>query len=65
MTAVATGSKSEVAYDWIRARIANHEYGPGYRLVLGTIATELDMSVVLPLLRREAGLADPLPGGAA
>lgn len=46
MTAVATGSKSEVAYDWIRARIANHEYGPGYRLVLGTIATELDMSVV-------------------
>lgn len=46
MTPVATGSKSEVAYDWIRARIANHEYGPGYRLVLGTIATELDMSVV-------------------
>ncbi len=25
---------------------------------------ELDMSVVLPLLRREAGLADSLPGGA-
>lgn len=46
MTPVATGSKSEVAYEWIRARIANHEYGPGYRLVLGTIATELDMSVV-------------------
>ena len=46
MTPVATGSKSEVAYDWIRARIANHEYGPGYRLVLGTIAAELDMSVV-------------------
>lgn len=46
MTPVAAGSKSEVAYDWIRARIANHEYGPGYRLVLGTIATELDMSVV-------------------
>ena len=41
-----TGSKSEIAYDWIRARIANHEYGPGYRLVLGAIATELDMSVV-------------------
>ena len=46
MTPVAAGSKSEVAYDWIRARIANHEYGPGYRLVLGTIAAELDMSVV-------------------
>ena len=42
MTPVAAGSKSEVAYDWIRARIANHEYGPGYRLVLGTIAAELD-----------------------
>ncbi|MBN9178639.1 MAG: GntR family transcriptional regulator [Microbacterium sp.] len=46
MSTVTAGSKSEVAYDWIRARIANHEYGPGYRLVLGTIATELDMSVV-------------------
>lgn len=41
-----TGSKSEVAYDWIRERIARHEYGPGYRLVLASIAAELDMSVV-------------------
>jgi len=46
MTALETGSKSEVAYDWIRDRIQRHEYGPGYRLVLGTIAGELDMSVV-------------------
>ncbi|GAA1646689.1 GntR family transcriptional regulator [Microbacterium flavum] len=41
-----TGSKSEVAYDWIRARISRHEYGPGFRLVLSAIAGELDMSVV-------------------
>jgi len=46
MTTVDTGSKSQVAYDWIRERISRHEYGPGYRLVLGTIASELDMSVV-------------------
>lgn len=43
---VALGSKSEQAYDWIRARIAHHEFGPGYRLVLGPIAETLDMSVV-------------------
>ncbi|WP_336631044.1 MULTISPECIES: GntR family transcriptional regulator [unclassified Microbacterium] len=46
MTTVETGSKSEVAYDWIRARITRHEYGPGYRLVLGAIAADLGMSVV-------------------
>lgn len=46
MTVVETGSKSEVAYDWIRARITRHEYGPGYRLVLGAIAADLGMSVV-------------------
>lgn len=39
-------SKSERAYAWIRERIARSEYGPGYRLVLGTIADALDMSVV-------------------
>lgn len=39
-------SKSELAYEWIRARIGAREYGPGYRLVLGDIARELDMSVV-------------------
>ncbi len=44
--AAATGSKSERAYAWIRTRIARQQFGPGYRLVLGTIADELDMSVV-------------------
>src|SRR5690606_19115884 len=41
-----TNSKSQHAYGWLRDRIANHEYGPGYRLVLGPIADELGMSVV-------------------
>lgn len=44
--APAPASKSEVAYAWIRERIARHDYTPGYRLVLGTIAESLDMSVV-------------------
>lgn len=44
--ATLTGSKSQVAYEWIRDRIARHQYGPGYRLVLGSIADELGMSVV-------------------
>ncbi|WP_395246070.1 GntR family transcriptional regulator [Agromyces sp. MMS24-K17] len=39
-------SKSQQAYQWIKARIASQEYTPGYRLVLGTIAGRLDMSVV-------------------
>lgn len=39
-------SKSQQAYAWIHQRIANHEYSPGYRLVLGAIADRLDMSVV-------------------
>lgn len=42
----ATLSKSQQAYRWIKDRIANQEFTPGYRLVLGTIAGELDMSVV-------------------
>jgi DNA-binding GntR family transcriptional regulator len=46
VTAVANASKSEQAYAWIRARISSHAFGPGYRLVLGSIADELDMSVV-------------------
>lgn len=41
-----TQSKSRAAYDWVKARIARREYTPGYRLVLGAIAAELDMSVV-------------------
>ncbi|GLJ80889.1 GntR family transcriptional regulator [Microbacterium imperiale] len=44
--AADTRSKSQRAYDWIRERIAEQEFTPGYRLVLGTIAGELDMSVV-------------------
>lgn len=40
------GSKSERAYDWVRERIARHEFGPGFRLVLAPIADSLDMSVV-------------------
>src|SRR6478735_9524114 len=44
--ASAGGSKSEQAYEWLRERIARHEYGPGYRLVLGPIADGLGMSVV-------------------
>ncbi|WP_034226408.1 GntR family transcriptional regulator [Actinotalea ferrariae] len=39
-------SKSERAYAWLVERIARREYAPGYRLVLATIAAELDMSVV-------------------
>ncbi|MGW8481737.1 GntR family transcriptional regulator [Microbacterium sp. NPDC055903] len=39
-------SKSQRAYHWIKERIAAQSYTPGYRLVLGTIAGELDMSVV-------------------
>ena len=42
----AAPSKSQQAYQWIKARIASQEFTPGYRLVLGTIASELDMSVV-------------------
>jgi DNA-binding GntR family transcriptional regulator len=39
-------SKSRRAYQWIKERIQAHEFTPGYRLVLGSIAGELDMSVV-------------------
>jgi len=46
MTIVREGSKSQQAYAWLRDRIASHEFVPGYRLVLGSIAEELGMSVV-------------------
>ncbi|MET0784532.1 GntR family transcriptional regulator [Leifsonia flava] len=46
MTDAASLSKSQLAYRWVRERITNHEFTPGYRLVLGTIAGELNMSVV-------------------
>jgi len=39
-------SKSQRAYQWLKERIANQEFTPGYRLVLASIAAELDMSVV-------------------
>ncbi len=42
----STLSKSQQAYGWIRDRIVNQQYTAGYRLVLGSIAGELDMSVV-------------------
>jgi DNA-binding GntR family transcriptional regulator len=41
-----TRSKSQLAYDFIKARIEDSSYSPGYRLVLGTIASELGVSVV-------------------
>jgi DNA-binding GntR family transcriptional regulator len=41
-----TAGKPQLAYEWIRDRIARHEFGPGYRLVLGQIAGELEMSAV-------------------
>ncbi|HWM16917.1 MAG TPA: GntR family transcriptional regulator [Microbacterium sp.] len=44
---VTTGqSKSQRAYHWVKGRIASQDFTPGYRLVLGSIAKELDMSVV-------------------
>lgn len=46
MTDLATPSKSQHAYQVIKDRIVRQEYSPGYRLVLNTIAEELDMSVV-------------------
>jgi DNA-binding GntR family transcriptional regulator len=45
-TVAAAPSKSERAYEFMRDRIASGEYSPGYRLVLGSIASDLDMSVV-------------------
>ncbi|MCA5891933.1 GntR family transcriptional regulator [Isoptericola sp. NEAU-Y5] len=43
---VRTESKSQRAYTFIRERIDDGRYVPGYRLVLGQIAGEADMSVV-------------------
>ncbi|AWB95993.1 GntR family transcriptional regulator [Agromyces badenianii] len=39
-------SKSQQAYRFLRERIDDRRYVPGYRLVLGQIAGELDVSVV-------------------
>ncbi|MFF2345856.1 GntR family transcriptional regulator [Pseudarthrobacter sp. NPDC058119] len=40
------GSKSEQAYQAVKARIVEGTYTPGYRLVLGAIAKDLGFSVV-------------------
>lgn len=41
-----TTSKSQRAYDVLRERILDSTYVPGYRLVLSTLADELECSVV-------------------
>jgi DNA-binding GntR family transcriptional regulator len=43
---MTTLSKSQQAYAWIKERIASQQLTPGHRLVLGSIAAELEMSVV-------------------
>lgn len=45
-SAPAAKSKSQLSYDWIRERIESGRFVPGYRLVLGQIAAELNVSVV-------------------
>lgn len=39
-------SKAQAAYHWIKERISTQEFAPGYRLVLSTLAADLNMSVV-------------------
>ncbi|TCO59863.1 GntR family transcriptional regulator [Actinocrispum wychmicini] len=43
---VSALSKSQIAYQWIKERIADGTFSPGFRLVLGQIAQELGVSVV-------------------
>ena len=43
---MSTLSKSQLAYQWISERINDGRYVPGFRLVLGQIASELGVSVV-------------------
>ncbi|MFD4423139.1 GntR family transcriptional regulator [Agromyces sp. NPDC058484] len=43
---MSTESKSQRAYRFLRERIDDGRYVPGFRLVLGQIAAELDVSVV-------------------
>jgi DNA-binding GntR family transcriptional regulator len=45
-TLTLTFSKSQRAYIWIKKRITDQEFTPGYSLVLGMIAKELSISVV-------------------
>jgi DNA-binding GntR family transcriptional regulator len=42
----ATQSKAQLAYGFLKARISDGTFTPGYRLVLGQIAKDLDVSVV-------------------
>lgn len=46
VSSTAVGSKSEQAYDAVKARIVEGTYTPGYRLVLAKIAEDLGVSVV-------------------
>jgi DNA-binding GntR family transcriptional regulator len=46
MTTAVSTSKSQRAYEWIRERIASGGFGPGYRLVLTSVAEDLGMSSV-------------------
>jgi DNA-binding GntR family transcriptional regulator len=46
ITEITAGSKSEQAYQAIKARIVEGTYTPGYRLVLAAIAKDLGFSVV-------------------
>src|SRR5680860_265440 len=39
-------SKASLAYQWIKARITDGSFSPGYRLVLGQIATAVGVSQV-------------------
>lgn len=39
-------SKAQLAYGWIKQRISDGTFVPGYRLVLGQLARDLDVSVV-------------------
>ena len=42
----ASLSKAQLAHQWIRARITDGSFSPGYRLVLGQIAREIGVSTV-------------------
>jgi DNA-binding GntR family transcriptional regulator len=46
LTDADAGSKSQRAYAFIKRRIEDGSYTPGFRLVLGQIAKQLDVSVV-------------------
>jgi DNA-binding GntR family transcriptional regulator len=45
ITERGAGSKVKSAHAWLADKIADGSYPPGYRLVLGAIAAELDISV--------------------